>query len=344
VLREVDMRKSGVIDSVLAVSASLLLCGALVGQAFPPKAAPQSSKPEKAQTESPKARFYYVSTGGAKLKLEHRVDPVYPPLAKMARIQGNVALDVTVEPDGNVSDVKFKSGHPLLVRAALDAVRQWKYAASPQLPATISVTVQFRLPKVNSSELESGRGHFPDVTLGVTGASKDYPEEARRDQVQGQVLLQVTADQESRASDFQVLKTDSPLLTDAAVRLLKEDRVRWKPGINKVVVAFELNHRYFATEGPLPIAGRLTQAPEDLLVMRHELALYPEDAQKSHLEGDVEVQLTVDEQGEVTDATVVNGPEPFRAVTLEAAKKWRFAPPSQAPVDVTLAYHFWIPD
>jgi protein TonB len=53
--------------------------------------------------------------------------PVYPPLAKQARIQGVVRLNVIVGKDGTMVDLKAASGHPLLVPAALEAVRQWVY-------------------------------------------------------------------------------------------------------------------------------------------------------------------------------------------------------------------------
>src|SRR5207244_5145542 len=53
--------------------------------------------------------------------------PVYPPLAKQARIQGAVRLNVIIGKDGTVQDVAVESGHPLLVPAAIDAVRQWAY-------------------------------------------------------------------------------------------------------------------------------------------------------------------------------------------------------------------------
>jgi periplasmic protein TonB len=53
--------------------------------------------------------------------------PEYPPLAKMARIQGTVRLEAIIAKDGTIQDLKVLSGHPLLVKSALDAVKQWRY-------------------------------------------------------------------------------------------------------------------------------------------------------------------------------------------------------------------------
>jgi len=59
--------------------------------------------------------------------LERKVAPIYPPLAKKARVQGAVVLMVVIGTDGKVRSAKVISGHPLLTGAALDAVRQWEY-------------------------------------------------------------------------------------------------------------------------------------------------------------------------------------------------------------------------
>lgn len=53
--------------------------------------------------------------------------PDYPQLAKMARIQGTVRLEALIATDGTIKGLKVKSGHPLLVKAALEAVEQWRY-------------------------------------------------------------------------------------------------------------------------------------------------------------------------------------------------------------------------
>jgi len=57
----------------------------------------------------------------------NNVKPIYPPLAKQARIQGTVRFNVVINKDGTIQDIQVESGHPLLAEAALDAVRQWTY-------------------------------------------------------------------------------------------------------------------------------------------------------------------------------------------------------------------------
>jgi periplasmic protein TonB len=55
------------------------------------------------------------------------VRPVYPPLAKMARQQGTVKFEAMISKEGTIEDLKLISGPPLLVQAAMDAVKQWRY-------------------------------------------------------------------------------------------------------------------------------------------------------------------------------------------------------------------------
>ena len=60
-------------------------------------------------------------------KLLKKVIPVYPPLARQARVSGTVQLIGVIAKDGTIQQLQVVSGHPLLVKAALDAVRQWIY-------------------------------------------------------------------------------------------------------------------------------------------------------------------------------------------------------------------------
>lgn len=68
-----------------------------------------------------------VSQGVSTGLLVRRVNPVYPPLARQARIQGQVLLRAVISKDGSIEGLTLVSGHPMLAPAAIEAVKQWKY-------------------------------------------------------------------------------------------------------------------------------------------------------------------------------------------------------------------------
>lgn len=78
-----------------------------------------------------------------------RVQPAYPTLAKQARIQGTVELRAIISRTGTIENLTVLSGHPMLVKAALDAVRQWRYRPyllnGDPVEVETSVTVNFVL-------------------------------------------------------------------------------------------------------------------------------------------------------------------------------------------------------
>lgn len=59
--------------------------------------------------------------------LIYRVQPQYPPLARQARIQGSVVLQAVISREGAIEKLQVLSGHPMLVQAAVEAVRHWRY-------------------------------------------------------------------------------------------------------------------------------------------------------------------------------------------------------------------------
>lgn len=77
----------------------------------------------------PKEAPRRIRVGGSvqQASLINQIRPVYPPLAKQARIQGTVRLQAIIDKDGSVIELQIVSGHPLLQQAALQAVSQWKY-------------------------------------------------------------------------------------------------------------------------------------------------------------------------------------------------------------------------
>jgi TonB family protein len=89
--------------------------------------ATQTAPPVTLETGSTNAQQINVGSSVQAANLISQVQPVYPPLAKQAHIQGTVELQATIGTDGRVVDLKVLRGHPLLVQAALDAVKDWVY-------------------------------------------------------------------------------------------------------------------------------------------------------------------------------------------------------------------------
>ena len=81
--------------------------------------------------------------------LIHKVLPVYPPLARSARIQGQVVLQAVISRQGAIKDLRVLSGHPMLAPAAIEAVKQWRYRPyvlnSEPVEVETQVTVNFSL-------------------------------------------------------------------------------------------------------------------------------------------------------------------------------------------------------
>jgi protein TonB len=91
-----------------------------------------------------------VSEGVIQGLLIKKVAPAYPPVALQLRKQGDVHLLATVSKTGSITQMKVLSGESMLAKAAMDAVRQWKYRpfllnAEP-VEVQTQITIKFKLP------------------------------------------------------------------------------------------------------------------------------------------------------------------------------------------------------
>ncbi len=90
-------------------------------------------------------RISHMSEGD----LIRRVQPIYPPTAIAARIQGEVWLQAVISKEGTIENLHVVKGHPMLVRAAIDAVSQWRYRPyvlnNEPVEVETQITVKFSL-------------------------------------------------------------------------------------------------------------------------------------------------------------------------------------------------------
>jgi TonB family protein len=72
------------------------------------------------------------STDEGKRKVKSKTAPAYPELAKRMNVSGKVKIEVIITPDGKVRSTRVIGGHPLLVQACQDAVKEWKFVAAAE--------------------------------------------------------------------------------------------------------------------------------------------------------------------------------------------------------------------
>jgi periplasmic protein TonB len=106
-----------------------------------PSAAPPPPPPPKKEVPKPSI----VNVGGRvqAAKLVRNPQPVYPQIARQARISGTVELAAIIGEDGHIQSLNVVSGHPLLRQAALDAVKQWVYQPTllNEQPVKVNTTI-----------------------------------------------------------------------------------------------------------------------------------------------------------------------------------------------------------
>ena len=212
-----------------------------------------------AQDEKPKAQ--QVPPDTTQTMLVNRVAPIYPPLARQARIQGTVVLDVVITKTGEVSKLQLISGHPMLAPAAIDAVKQWRYRPYEKdgVPVDVETTVQvnFRLagnPPVQGVVGDQPGGAPPEeAAAGQVGFCENsvdssfptrvrvsqgvmqgllifkqppiYPEEARTAHIQGTVLMVMEISREGSVCRIALI-SGHPLLAPAAIDAVKQWKYR----------------------------------------------------------------------------------------------------------------------
>lgn len=181
-------------------------------------------------------------------KLTH-VGPEYPEIARAARIQGVVILEVMIGEDGAVREARVLRPVPMLDQAALDAVLQWKYTPTllngQPVPIVMTVTVTFSLnDKANEGPAaQTAASDAPEparfktasgaemVPVRVGGDIKEpiktrsvapiYPPEAQQAGLQGAVILEAVIDTDGKVKQTRVLRS-VPGLDESAVNAVRQ--------------------------------------------------------------------------------------------------------------------------
>src|SRR5208282_4020168 len=204
--------------------------------------------------------------------LPRRVQPVYPPLARQARIQGTVVLSAVINKSGEIVDLKLISGHPMLAPAAIAAVKQWKYQSymlnGEAVPVKTQIQVNFTLSENPTGTMASIPGTNPHLqiregamrALRIQTIDPIYPPLALQTHVQGSVILIVVVNSSGDVENLAPI-TGPPMLVEAATEAVKQ--WKYRPYLlNGEAVEVQTTVRInFALSGDDDARGSVTDAP-----------------------------------------------------------------------------------
>jgi len=170
-----------------------------------------------------------LSSGDARVKggaLTKRVDPFYPQIARTAHVTGSVVLHCLIAEDGRVEDIEYISGPPLLMKSAMDAVRQWEYEPTmlngTPVKVDTKVTVVYALDDRSGAEDVHLKGKVVPASL-VYQVTPVYPKEAKKKHIEGTVVLRAMIQKDGTVRDVRLI-SGPPELTDAAMTAVAQWR------------------------------------------------------------------------------------------------------------------------
>jgi TonB family protein len=306
-----------------------------------PSSSPDSSTQGSGDSGAPRS----IRVGGnvAVANLIYQVTPVYPPIAKTAHISGTVVLHAIIGKDGTVQELQYISGPPLLMKSAMDAVRQWKYKPTMingnPVNVDTTVTVIFTLGGSNAEVPNPAAPETPATSPlprdsvrsapAIAHSAPIYPTDAKEKHIEGIVVLRATISESGSVKKLEI-ESGPPELTDAAMDAVR----RWQFSpleVNgtqvetqrRIAILFSLtknNYKLIATSFD-PISAEAIAATEDVPPPKHPAAARS---------GQTEIPDTLDgiqkQTQEVFDAWRAGDKEKFQSLldgfAVEDPRQW----------------------
>ena len=286
------------------------------------------------------SKFFEVE---AKPELLQSVKFVYPPRV-------TVRLELKVNVDGSVSDVKVLKGPEEFHQAAIDAISQYRFKPGTLngkvVPVRMQPSIIFRLPKQQTTPPASGDAdsskvlefYMVEVKPKVLHSVKPvHPEEAIRDSLEGKVFLKFRVNVDGSVSDVKVLR-GKEIFHKAAIDAISQYRFKPAEHNGKVVPVWmtqPLSFRLPKQQSTPPASGDADSSKvleffmvevRPKLMHAVEPIPHPEEALRDSLEGKVFVKFIVNVDGSVSDVRVLRGLGVFHQAAIDAISQFRYIP------------------
>jgi protein TonB len=344
ILKEVRMSKTRLISALTAGLGILALACWFVTSTFPLTAAPQA----------PDAPGVAVDMGGAAVM--HRTPVMYPEAARKQGVQGTVAMELTMDTRGNVSDAHVLSGPVELRKAAIQSVLQWHLMKDAAM-TTRQVRITFQLPAENQNRtvtvpagqrvVEVGQPSTAVMRESVPPPPPPPPSANRQaNPIEGRKIARINIvglPDQARAdllSQLPVHEGDlfSPDLLSRTLKAARDFDEHLNTSIGRDPngdPVLQIAAPGMAALAGTPVGGMITAPPPDgtrriiiggnvqqakLIAQPHPV--YPALAKQARIEGVVHLQALIAADGTVKGLSVISGHPLLIQSALEAVQQW----------------------
>ena len=314
IFKEVRMSQTRLISALAGCLATLAAACWMVTAALPLAGAPQVASDAPGVT---------VDTGGAALL--HRPPVAYPAEARRKGISGTVALQLTLDADGNVTDAHALSGPAELRKAALQSALEWHFAHD-SAGATRQVAITFQSESAAAPPASNtAPAAIPFGDKSWQGTIKSLAILGLPDAARADLLGRLPVHQGDP------LTNDSLAKLQLAVRQFDEHlsfsiAKDGEDGVDVQITTPGFNLR---------IGGNLMQTK----LVRQPRPLYPAEAKAARIQGTVRLKAIIAMDGTVKSLEVVEGDPTLAAAAITAVKQWVYEPTllNGDPVEVSTA-------
>lgn len=169
-----------------------------------------------------------------------QIKPVYTETLKLAGIQGKVFIETLIDEKGNVAETKvLKTDNDGLCKPAIDAIKKTKFSPAiskegKKVKSWVVIPIAFKLEEKNDggiSENNNLEESDPDINAFVAvekypevmeSGEPVYPEEAKKNGIEGKVFVKVLVDKNGNAKKIVVLKSENEIFNNAAMEAAKK--------------------------------------------------------------------------------------------------------------------------
>ncbi len=298
--KEVGMSKTRLISALAGCLLMLAAACWMVTGALPLAAAPQVANDAAGVT---------VDTGGAELL--HRPPVMYPEAARKAGISGTVAVQVTLDTSGNVTDAHAISGPQELRKAAIQSVLDWHFAhdaagSTRQVAISFEAAEAAPVPDKPSKTPAAGAPILGENTtlehINILGVD---------DTVRADLLSHLPV------HEGDAFTNDSLAKLQTAVKAFDEHMT-----VSTYVNGAKVSVAIQAPGVRIKVGGNTQQQ----MLVSQPHPMYPPDAKAARIQGQVELQAVIGPDGKVENLTVLHGHPMLVQAALDAVKQWVYKP------------------